>query len=69
MYTKYDFQTKKSLKEAINNGAKIGIFQPGPFGGNVPDNGTVYLEGPHSPKPHKWYAKAIVENGLIVSVK
>lgn len=69
MYAKIDFPTKKALKQAIANGDKIGIFQPGPFGGNEPDNGTVYLEGPHYPKPHKWYASAQVKDGLIVSVK
>lgn len=69
MYTHINFKNKKALKEAIAKGEKITIFQPGPFGGNEPSNGTIYLEGPHYPQPHKWYATATLENGLIVKVK
>lgn len=69
MYTNKNFKTKKALKEAIAAGEKIGIHQPGPFGGNEPTNGQVTLEGPHYPEPHKWYAQAIVKDGYIISVK
>ena len=67
-YSEKNFQTKKALKEAIAEGQKIGIVEPGPFG-SAKENGAVYLEGPHSPQPHKWYAQAIVKDGIIVSVK
>jgi hypothetical protein len=33
---------------------------------NFVANGSVSLEGPHYPKPHSWYASAIVKNGAIV---
>ena len=69
MYTNKNFKTKKALKEAVANGEHIGIFQPGPFGGDEPTNGTVCLEGPHYPEPHRWYATATVENGVITKVK
>ena len=69
MYTHTNFHTKKALKEAVASGQKVTVFQPGPFGGNEPDNGTVYLEGPHYPEAHKWYASAILRDGVIVSVK
>jgi hypothetical protein len=69
MYTTKNFRTKKALREAIANGDKITYFQPGPFGGNEPENGTIYLEGPHYPEAHKWYAQATVENGLVTKVK
>ena len=69
MYTERDFNSKKELKAAVKSGEKISVYQPGPFGGNEPENGTVYLEGPHYPKPHKWYAQAILKDGFIVSVK
>ena len=69
MYTKTNYKTKKALKEAVTGGERVTIYQPGPFGGNEPDNGTVYLEGPHYPEAHRWYAQAIVENGLVVKVK
>lgn len=69
MYTDINFKTKKALKEAIKAGEKIGYYQPGPFGGNEPVNGSIVLEGPHYPKPHKWYAQATVQDGYITKVK
>jgi len=69
MYCQQNFKTKKALKQAIKDGEKIGIFQPGPFGGNEPKEGTTCLEGPHYPAPHTWYATATIKNGLIVKVK
>jgi hypothetical protein len=69
MYTFSNFSSKKELKQAVASGEKIGIFQPGPFGGNEPKEGTVCLEGPHYPKPHKWYATAEIKDGYVVKVK
>jgi len=69
MYTTRNFQTKKQLKEAIANGEKVTVFQPGPFGGSEPKDGVVTLEGPHYPKPHSWYAEATLEDGVVVKVK
>ena len=47
----------------------ITYYQPGPFGGNETKDGTIFLEGPHYPEAHKWYAQATAENGIIVKVK
>ena len=47
----------------------VEYYQPGPFDGNEPTDGTVYLEGPHYPAPHTWYAQATVKNGIVVAVK
>lgn len=69
MYTTINFKTKKEFREAVQAGRKIGYYQPGPFGGNEPKNGTVFFEGPHYPQPHRWYAEAVVENGFVVKVK
>lgn len=69
MYTDRNFKTKKALKEAVASGQRISYYQPGPFGGNEPRDGTIHLEGPHYPETHKWYATAIVKDGFIVSVK
>lgn len=69
MYTTTNFKTKKALKDAVAAGTKVGIYQPGPFGGNEPKNGSVTLEGPHYPAAHTWYAQATVENGVITKVK
>lgn len=67
MYTVKNFKSKKALKEALAKGERIEIFSPGPF--PAPKDGSVGLEGPHYPKPHTWYASAIVKDGVIISVK
>ena len=68
-YTDVNFKTKADLKRAVLAGRKVTYYQPGPFGGNEPRNGTVYLNGPHYPEPHRWYAQAEVKDGVIVKVK
>lgn len=81
-YTRYNFQTKKALKEAVekqNRGErvfpgwsmerKITCYQPG-LGPDLSNfTGKTTLEGPHYPEPHKWYAEAWLENGVVVKVK
>lgn len=69
MYTTKNYKSKKALKDDIAAGVKVTFFQPGPFGGNEPKNGTITLEGPHYPEPHRWYAEAVVKDGVIVKVK
>ena len=66
-YTDFDFKTKKALKEAVAAGKKIGVYSPGMF--PAPKNGSVSLEGPHYPKPHTWYAAAVLKDGIIIKVK
>jgi hypothetical protein len=68
-YTEKNFKSKKELKDAVNAGEKIRCFQPvlGPDLTNF--TGKVYLEGPHYPKPHKWYATATLVNGVVKTVK
>lgn len=69
MYTVINFKSKKALKEAVAAGQKVGYYQPGPFGGNEPADGTIFVEGPHYPEPHRWYAQCVVANGFITKVK
>lgn len=69
MYTSTNFKTKKALKEAVTRGERVTYFQPGPFGGEEPKDGTIYLEGPHYPEPHRWYAQATAKDGVVVKVK
>lgn len=68
MYTVKNFRTKKQLLEALANGTKVEVYQPGGLF-DTPRNGTVYLEGPHYPEPHRWYAEAKLVDGLIVKAK
>ena len=66
-YVNPNFKTKKALKEAVQEGKEIEVFQPGL--GTVPENGTVYLEGPHYPEPHKWYAQGTMKDGKLIAIK
>lgn len=68
-YVNSNPKTKKILKESIKAGNKETVYQPGPFGPDVNENGPVTLEGPHYPKPHRWYAQGILKDGVLVSVK
>ncbi len=68
MYAMGNPKTKKELKERVAAGRKVEAFQPGGlFEG--PKNGTVCIEGPHYPQPHKWYATCVIKDGIIQSVK
>lgn len=69
MYTTKNFRTKKALKNALAAGEVVTVYQPGPFGGDEPRNGTVFLEGPHYPEPHRWYALGTLKDGRLVAVK
>ena len=68
MYTTRNFRSKKELVEAVKNGERVSYYQPGPFGGSEVRDGTIFLEGPHYPEAHKWYAQAIAKDGVIVKV-
>lgn len=67
MYTCTNFKTKKAFKEAVASGEKVRLFAPG-FG-CPKDNGIEFVEGPHYPKPHTWYAEVTMRDGLVVGVK
>lgn len=69
MYTVIDFRTKKALKEAVAAGDCVEYYSLGMGLDPTPLNGVIYLEGPHYPKPHTWYAEAVVKNGHIVKVE
>lgn len=66
MYVDPNFKTKKELKDAVKNGKRISVYAPGLGSPNM--NGVEYVEGPHFPEPHRWYAKVQVQNGLVVKV-
>ena len=68
MYTHTNYKTKKALKEDVKAGKEVTTFQPGGMFPPV-ENGQAVIEGPHYPKPHKWYAQVTLENGVITSVK
>lgn len=67
MYTEKDYPTKKALVEDFKAGVKIGTYQPG---GMFPAqrDGKIVIEGPHYPKPHKFYLQVMVEDGIITKI-
>jgi len=64
-YSDIDFPSKKALKEAVEAwlngmGPAVTAHQPG---GMFPLRcGENTIEGPHYPKPHKWYARVRIED-------
>ncbi len=46
----------------------IPVYQPGPFGPDVKD-GSAAFEGPHYPKPHRWYGSGEVKDGMLLTLK
>lgn len=69
MYTSINFKTKKELSEAIKAGKYITVYQPNEMFPAETQNGVCYLEGPHYPQAHKWYAQGVLQNGRLISVK
>lgn len=68
-YTVKNFKTKKELKDAVNAGETVKCFHPGLGPSLEHFTGTVYLEGPHYPQPHRWYATATLVDGVVKAVK
>ena len=66
-YVSPNFKTKKEFKAAVAEGRTVTVFSPGPFG--CKSDGTEYIEGPHYPAPHTWYAQVTVEAGRVIKVK
>lgn len=71
MYASFNAPSKKALKEAVAAGKKITVYQPNGdlFGVVPPKNGVVSVEGPHFPKPHKYYCRVTLKDGFIVKVQ
>lgn len=67
MYVDPNCKTKKELRERVANGEEVYVFSPGPF--PAKKNGTEFIEGPHYPKPHTWYAQVEVKDGKVIKVK
>lgn len=67
-YVNPDYKTKKDFKIAVENDIKHQTYNPsGMFA--TQQNGSDVVEGPHYPKPHKWYAQVTVLNGIVIKVK
>lgn len=78
MYTGFNFKEKDDLLAAVAGGKKITVFRPRrwkDFVGLPPVNGKISIEGPHRVPwvqgfpTHEWFAKAVIENGLVIRVE
>lgn len=73
VYVSQNPRTKKALKELVGTTGlpKSDLFKPSHgfgLGTEIPDNGTIFLEGPHYPQPHSWYGKGTMKDGRLVKV-
>jgi len=66
-YVSPNVKSGAALKRLLKAGEKVEVFAPGL--GSVPHDGTVYLEGPHYPEPHRWYLVGTMVGGKLVKVK
>ena len=61
-------KTKKAAKELVKQG-RARCFHAGVDGvGACPADGVAYVEGPYYPKPHMWYGKVTIVNGVITKL-
>jgi hypothetical protein len=67
-YVDPDYLTKKAFKEAVAQGVEHRPYTPGGMF-PCPQEGTMVIEGPHYPRPHRWYAQVEVRGGKVVKVK
>ena len=63
-----NFETKESLIQAVEARQLVMLWEPGNLSGEVrPVNGSIVVEGPHSPPV--WTAQVTVAEGAVVKVK
>ena len=67
MYVEPNFTSCAAMRRALAEGKEIRAFSPGPF--PCPQEGWIAVEGPHYPKPHRWYAQVLVSGGVVKQVK
>ena len=68
-YTTYNYPSKAAVKRDLVKGIEVNCYQPG-LGPELSNyTGTVSLEGPHYPKPHKWYGVGEMVDGVLKSIK
>lgn len=64
-----ELPSKKAYKEAIKRGETITALELSLFGWKWLKTGDVVFSGPHYPKPHRYYGKATLKDGVVISVK
>ena len=64
-YVDPNYKTKKEFVAAVKAGTKHETYNPSGLYPTKQD-GTDVIEGPHYPKPHRWYVRVQVENGVVI---
>lgn len=64
-----NLKSKKAYKELISTGGLVTALENRPSGQQTVNTGVVTFEGPHYPRPHKFYGEATVVKGRVVSIK
>ena len=67
-YVYPNFKTKKAFKDAVSRHEKVVVKEQTPLGEEGIFGGIAYVEGPHHPEPHTWYAKCKVKEGRVIHV-
>lgn len=67
-YVDPNYATKKAFVAAVRAGVPHRTYNPS---GMFPtqQNGRDVIEGPHYPKPHKWYAAVEIRDGVVTQAK
>lgn len=68
-YVYPNYRTKKAFKEAVAKGEKMKFRQITSQSVVKITDGTTYLEGPHYPEPHRWYAAVTLKDGVVTKIK
>jgi beta-xylosidase len=66
-YVYPNYKSKKEFKEAVLRGVQHQTYNPSGMFPTTQDGEDV-IEGPHYPQPHGWYARVLVEKGIVVKV-
>lgn len=70
MYVSPNYRNKADINRAIKSGQAVRVFSANSWlEGPVPLNGTVNLEGPHTPALHSWWGVGTMKNGQLVAVR
>lgn len=64
-----ELPSKKAYKEAVKAGKFITCRENTPMGTPLVHDGRVVFEGPHYPKPHRYYGVATVVEGRVTKVE
>lgn len=66
-YVDPDYPTKKAFRLAVESGKQHKTYNPS---GMFPttNTGSDVIEGPHYPRPHKWYAAVTIIGGIVTKV-